>query len=201
MIRAILFDLGQVLAPFDLERGLRALAPHCPHPPQEIQRRIAASGLLRPFEEGRIGPREFARRLSEALDLRVSYEQFCELWSSIFLPETPVPETLVEALARRYRLLILSNTNVIHYRMIRERYPILRHFHDAVLSYEVGAVKPDERIYREALRRAGCSPEECFYTDDIPEYVDAARRLGMIAVRFQSAEQLARDLEAHGVRW
>lgn len=201
MIRAVLFDLGQVLVPFDLGRGLRALAPYCPHPPQEIQRRIASSGLVRPFEEGRIAPEEFAHRLGELLDLSIGYEQFCELWSSIFLPETLVPETLVESLARRYRLLLVSNTNAIHYSMIEQRYAILRHFHDRVLSYEVGALKPDPRIYQEAVRRAGCEPSECFYTDDIPEYVEAARRLGMIAVQFLSAGQLARELASHGVRW
>ncbi|MCS7315239.1 MAG: HAD family phosphatase [Bryobacterales bacterium] len=201
MIRAILFDLGQVLVPFDLERGLRALAPYCPHPPREIQRRIASSGLVRPFEEGRLAPREFARRLGELLELSVSYEQFCELWSSIFLPETLVPEGLIESLAQRYRLLIVSNTNAIHYSIVEQRYAVLRHFHDRVLSYEVGALKPDQRIYREALRRAGCDARECFYTDDIPEYVEAARRLGMIAVQFRSAEQLACELEACGVRW
>ncbi|MGB9605541.1 MAG: HAD family hydrolase, partial [Bryobacteraceae bacterium] len=177
MTRAILFDLGQVLVPFDLERGYRALAPYCSYAPQEIRARIAASGLVRPFEEGRIPAAEFVRGISAALGLEVSYEQFCELWGSIFLPETLVPESLVEALARRFRLLILSNTNVLHYAMIEQRYGIVRRFHDRVLSYEVGALKPDERIYREALRRAGCEPGECFYVDDIPEYVEAARRL------------------------
>lgn len=201
MIRAVLFDLGQVLVPFDLDRGLRALAPHCPHPPQEIRKRIAGSGLVRPFEEGRLEPLEFARRLCELLEVHVGYEQFCELWSSIFLPETLVPESLVESLARRYRLVLVSNTNAIHYSMIEQRYAILRHFHDRALSYEVGALKPDPRIYQEAVRRAGCDASECFYTDDIAEYVEAARRLGIIAVQFRSAEQLARELEFHGVRW
>lgn len=201
MIRTIFFDLGQVLVPFELERGFRALAPHCPHPPEEIRARIASASLVRPFEEGRIEPEEFVRELSRLLDLKVTYERFCELWSSIFLPETLVPEAMVEALARRYRLILLSNTNAIHYTMLERRYPILHHFHDRVLSYEIGALKPADPIYQEALRRAGCPAGECFYTDDIPEYVEAARRHGIVAVQFQGAEQLARDLRAHGVAW
>lgn len=201
MIRAVFFDLGQVLVPFDLKRGYLALAPHCPHPPEEIHRRIQQADLVRPFEEGRIPPERFVREISKLLDLNVDYRRFCELWSSIFLPETLVSESLVAGLARRYRLLLLSNTNAIHYEMIRERYPVMRHFHDAVLSYEVGALKPDDRIYQEALRRAGCPPEECFYTDDIAEYVEAARRHGFDAVQFQSAEQLERELKARGLNW
>lgn len=200
MIRAIFFDLGQVIVPFDLRRGYAALAPYCPHPPEQVQARIPAD-LVRAFEEGRIRPEQFVGEISRRLELKVGYRQFCELWSSIFLPETLVTESLLEGLARGYRLLLLSNTNAIHYRMIRERYPLLRHFHDRVLSYEVGALKPDERIYREALRRAGCRPGECFYTDDIAEYVEAGRRHGMDAVQFRSAAQLEEELRARGVRW
>ncbi len=200
MIRAIFFDLGQVIVPFDPGRGYAALAPYCPHPPEQVRARITAD-LVRAFEEGRIPPEQFVGEISRRLELKVSYGQFCELWSSIFLPEPLLAESLLEGLARGYRLLLLSNTNAIHYRMIRQRYPLLRHFHDRVLSYEVGALKPDERIYREALRRAGCRPEECFYTDDIAEYVEAGRRHGMDAVQFRSAAQLEEELRARGVHW
>ena len=201
MIRTVIFDLGQVIIPFDLKRGYEALAPYCPYPPERIRAIIAASDLVRPFEEGRIPAEDFAREVSRLLELKVSYRQFCELWSSIFLPETLIPESLLAGLARRYRLLLLSNTNAIHYTILRERYPLLAHFHDEVLSYQVGALKPADAIYQEALRRAECAPQECFYTDDVPEYVQAARRHGIDAVRFESAARLEQELRARGVDW
>ena len=68
-----------------------------------------------------------------------------------------------------------------------------------MLSYEVGALKPDDKIYREAIQRAGCRPEECFFTDDIAINVDAARNNGMDAVQFVSAAQLEGELKARGV--
>ncbi len=82
--------------------------------------------------------------------------------------------------------------------MLRSRYPILDRFHDFVLSYEVGAAKPSARIYQEAIRRAGCRPEECFFTDDIALYVDAARQHGIDAVQFQSAAQIEVELRSRG---
>ena len=63
---------------------------------------------------------------------------------------------------------------------------MLRHFDDLVLSYEVKAMKPSPLIYREAIARAQCRPEECFYTDDIAAYVEGARREGIDAVQFES---------------
>jgi putative hydrolase of the HAD superfamily len=196
--RAIIFDLGKVLVHFDFQRGYRQLEQMCPHAAREIPKRLAGTGLVERFETGLIEPREFVDELTRILDLRVDYDQFCGIWSCIFT-DTLVPDSLVEALAARYRLLLLSNTNAIHFQMIRENYPILRHFHDLVLSYEVKAMKPRPEIYRAALDKAGCRPEECFYTDDIVEYVEGARRMGIDAVQFQGAEQLERDIRARGI--
>jgi len=201
VIKTVIFDLGKVLIPFDFARGYRAMEKYCDYPAAEIPRRIAATDLVHRFETGLVEPRDFVEQLSRMLDLRVTYEQFCEIWSCIFLPDTLVPESLLAGIGERYRMLVLSNTNAIHFAMVRRNYPLLRHFHDLVLSYEVKAMKPSPAIYREAIARAGCRPDECFFTDDIPAYVEGARREGIDAVRFESCAQLERDLAARGIRW
>jgi HAD superfamily hydrolase (TIGR01509 family) len=61
-------------------------------------------------------------------------------------------------------------------------------------------MKPNPAIYHAAVAAAGCRPEECFYTDDIVQFVEAARALGIDAVQFQSREQLERELNARGIR-
>jgi FMN phosphatase YigB (HAD superfamily) len=201
VIKTVIFDLGKVLIPFDFSRGYRAMEKFCAYPAAEIPQRIGATDLVHRFETGLIEPRDFVAQLSHMLDLRVTYEQFCEIWSSIFLPATLIPEALLAGIGARYRLLVLSNTNAIHFDMVRQSYPLLRHFHDLVLSYEVKAMKPSPAIYREAIARAQCRPEECFFTDDIPAYVEGARREGIDAVQFESCAQLERDLAARGIRW
>jgi len=91
---------------------------------------------------------------------------------------------MLEGLAARYKLVLLSNTNAIHFEMIRENYALLRHFHERILSTRAHAMKPRREIFQAALDRCGCPPEQCFYTDDIAAYVEAARRLGIDAVQF-----------------
>ncbi len=201
MIKAVIFDLGKVIVPFELERGYAALSPYCRYSAEEIPKRIATTDLVRRFESGEVAPEPFVSELSALLELDVDYTRFCELWSSIFLPDPLIPESLLEGLRRRYRLLLLSNTNAIHFAIIREKYPLLRQFEDFVLSYEVGALKPDPRIYQEAARRAGCLPQEIFYTDDIPRYAEGARQVGMDAVEFRSASQLEEELRKRGIEW
>ena len=201
MFKAVIFDLGKVIVPFDIRRGYAALQPHCAYSLEEVPKRIAATDIVHRFESGQISSEDFVQQFSEILGLKVGYDQFCGLWSSIFLPATLVPETLLEGLRRRYRLLLLSNTNAIHFAMVRENYPMLRHFDDFILSHEVGAMKPDPRIYQAAIERAGCLPEECFFTDDIAPFVEGARRAGIDAVQFESVEQIERELRSRGIEW
>ena len=177
------------------------MAELCAYPAEEIPRRIGTTDLVNRFECGLVEPQAFVDQLCGILDLRLEYSRFCEIWSCIFLPDTLIPESLLEGLRRRYRLLLLSNTNAIHFGMIRDNYPLLRHFDEYVLSYEVGAMKPSPRIYAEAIARAGCEPGECFFTDDIPEYVAGARAAGIDAVQFQSAAQIESELTKRGVSW
>jgi len=201
MIKTVIFDLGKVLIAFDFTRGYRGLEKFCSVPAAEIPRRLASTDLVHRFESGLVEPEDFVAELSRVLDLRVSYDQFCEIWSSIFLPDPLIPESVLAGIRQRFRLLLLSNTNAIHFEMLERTYPLLGQFHDKVLSYRVRAMKPSPAIYREAIARAACRPEECFYTDDIADYVTAARREGMDAVQFESRAQIERELLARGIRW
>ncbi len=194
MIKAVIFDLGRVIVPFDFMRGYARISELTGIPAGDVSARIKPTGLVERFESGQIEPRPFVQELSAVLGLNCTYDEFCDIWSSIFLPHTLVPDSLLEAIAKKYRLVLLSNTNAIHFDMIRENYPILRHFHALVLSHEVGAMKPSPLIYQRAVEAAGCRPEECFFTDDIPEYVEGARKHGIDAVQFQSAAQIEVEL-------
>ncbi|MBI5280835.1 MAG: HAD family phosphatase [Candidatus Solibacter usitatus] len=201
MIRTVIFDLGRVIVPFDFMRGYRAMSEICGLSPDEIRGRLSASGLVVELEAGRIDEVEFNTHAQEVLGTSMPREQFEAIWFSVFLPYTLIPESLVAGLRRNYRTVLLSNTNPVHFRGIRANYPILDHFDAFVLSHEVGAMKPSPEIYQAAILAAQCKPAECFFTDDVAEYVEGARRAGMDAVLFEDAGQVERELRARGVHW
>jgi len=198
-IRTVIFDLGRVIVPFDFDRAYARITARTGLDKATIQDRVRASGIVPRFESGQIEPKPFVEQFCQTIGCDIGYDEFRDIWFSIFSPETLIPESLLESLKGRYRLLLLSNTNAIHYEMIEEKYPHVHHFDHQVLSYKVGAMKPDEAIYREALRHAVGDPGECFFTDDIPEYVEGARRMGIDAVQFQSHEQIVGEMRARGV--
>jgi len=199
VIKTIFFDLGGVIVPFDFRRAYTRLESLCGYPATEIPARIRSTDLVQRFETGLLSPERFVQELSRVLELKITYEEFCDLWTCIFLAEPLIPESLLTGLRSRHRLMLLSNTNPIHFHMIEANYPLLRQFHQYVLSYEIGAVKPSARIFQEAVARAGCRPEECFFTDDIQVNVDAARKHGIDAVQFHSAVQLEDELRVRGL--
>lgn len=199
MIKTVIFDLGGVIVPLDFPRGYRELEKRCPFPAAEIPKRIGTTDLVPRFECGKIGKEQFHQELSKLLDLDASYEEFCGLWTSIFHPESFLPVDWMQAIRKTHRLLLLSNTNEIHFEMIRKNYRHLDYFDGYVLSYEVGVMKPNAPIYEAAIRQAGCAPEECFFTDDVAPYVEGARRAGIDAVQFQNATQLRNDFAERGI--
>ena len=96
--------------------------------------------------------------------------------------------------------MLLSNTSAFHFEFIQRRWDVLQRFDEFVVSYRVGAIKPEPAIFEAALRAIRCAPQECFYTDDIPAYVEMARSYGLQAEVFTGADELVRQLAARRVQ-
>src|SRR3712207_1399120 len=154
MIRALVFDLGKVIIPFDFKRAYERMGALCDYPPEQIPERLRGYDLVQRLETGTVEPREFVRELREILRLECEYDAFCDIFGSIFEPETLIPESFLASLRERYRLVLLSNTNAIHFEFIEKRYPILQQFHKLILSHKVGAMKPSPVIFQAAIKAA-----------------------------------------------
>ncbi len=82
---------------------------------------------------------------------------------------------------------------------LRGRYDFWQYFRGVVVSAEVGFLKPEPAIFRHLLDAHALQPEHTVFIDDMPANVSGAREQGMHAIRFESAEQVERDLVALGL--
>jgi epoxide hydrolase-like predicted phosphatase len=98
--------------------------------------------------------------------------------------------------AAGYHLGLLSNASDDARAVFRETYPVIDHFDSVTLSCEEGVMKPDPRIYRVALERAGAQPEEAVFVDDVAANIEGARQLGMVGIHFRNSEQAIAELAA-----
>jgi putative hydrolase of the HAD superfamily len=143
---------------------------------------------------------EFLDVMMEWTENKVEREEFCKIYSDLF-EENKEVSSLLPKLKENHLLVLLSNTNYIHQKYGWEKYDFLKYFDKLVLSHEVGAVKPEEKIYRAVMEFSGYKPEEHLFIDDITEYVEAAKSLGWNAVRFTNYNQLVDDLTSLGIKF
>lgn len=190
-VRCILLDLGKVLLDFDFKRfgdRMRALTGVDAESLQEV---YTGTELARKYESGLLRDEEFYSEVCRRIGKPVDWEDFVAAWNSIFCLSPIVPDDLVRVLSERCNLWIVSNTNAIHFNYIEMNFAILRHFKGFVLSHQVGALKPDPKIFIAALQRAGVAPENALFVDDQLPNVEAARKLGMDAFQFLGPEPFA----------
>ena len=199
MIEALLFDLGKVLVDFDFELGMRQFAAKTSLARQEFEDVIWDRQWIRPYERGESSTAEYHRHLCERGKLRMTIEEFEQAWSAVFLPDLILPEVLLMNLKQRYPLILVSNTNEAHTAFVAKQYSVFEHFGHRVLSHEVGSLKPDSKIYKEAIRVSGKNPEALFFTDDREENIEAALQLGIRAHLFRSPSGLVQALREQGV--
>jgi HAD superfamily hydrolase (TIGR01509 family) len=198
-LRAIIFDIGRVLVRVDVARAMQGLASGSALSPSELWTAIEKDPRWPDWQEGRISPHDWYLHLNKRLAGNLTFEQFTEVWNRALDP-TPIHEdAFFEKLSKRYRLALLSNTDPIHVRHMEATYSFFSFFPTRIYSCSVGASKPNPLIYREALRALKVQAQEAVYIDDIGAYVEAAKRLGMAGIQFQSPAQLTSDLNSLGV--
>ena len=76
---------------------------------------------------------------------------------------------------------------------------MLDYFDRHVLSYKVGSLKPERKIFEHAIAAANYAAEALFFTDDREENILAAKQLGMHAHQFTSESELIAALQTAGV--
>jgi len=198
-VRAVIFDIGRVLIRIDVPRAMKGMACGLSLSPEELWSAIEKDPRWKDWQEGRISARDWHWHMKQRFGGSATFEQFTETWNLVLHPEPIHGKELFEKLAKKYRLALLSNTDPIHVAHMESHYDFFSYFPARVYSCSVGATKPNPLIYREALRACRVRAEEAVYVDDIAAYVEAAQRLGMSGIQFQSPEQLALAFRAQGL--
>jgi putative hydrolase of the HAD superfamily len=199
-IHAVILDYGEVL---------------CHKPPQaEFDRLAKVFGVAKDsfvarweknrgaFDRGDVTAEAYWTALAEDAGVAIAPEeltQVCqwdvEMWGK-------ANETMVNWLRRLreggIKTALLSNIHPVMISYLRENFDWLDQFDFKTFSAEVRLIKPDPAIYEHTLRGLGVAAEETIFIDDREINVEAARKLGIRALRFLSVEKLRADLDGMG---
>lgn len=195
MIRAFLFDIGNVLLKFDFSIAINKIAEKSEfHDPVDVVARI--DQLKSGYEDGQIDRATFVRSAIDALRYHGTEKEFVDAWAQIFEPNEPMV-ALLDRLHGRFPLYLLSNTNDIHCDYFLNAYSFFRLFDAGIYSHEVHASKPDRAIYEITVRHLGIEPATTFFIDDLLPNIEAARAFGFHAHHYHQErhDQLVEELK------
>ena len=195
MIRAIIFDIGNVLLKFDYEIAYERLRPDCTIIGDDVY--PSAYTIRQAYERGEMGRGDFLERVREVLRHGGSEAHFIEAWEQIFEVNEPMIE-LVRQLRGQLPLYLLSNISDLHTDYLSRTYPFFEWFDGAVYSYVAGALKPEPEIYAVAVEGLGVPAEQILFVDDREENIRGAEAAGMLGIVYRSHAEFLVEMERRG---
>jgi glucose-1-phosphatase len=194
----VVFDLGKVLVDFDYSIAARKIAARSTKQLPDLGHFLGSSPVLARFESGLLARQQFFAKIQEITGFTGNVNEFSDDLADIFLPIQPMIELHEELLQRGFKTYIFSNTNDIAIEHVRQNFPFFKHFDGYIFSYEVGAMKPDAKIYEAMEKMSGRHGAEIIYIDDRPENVEAGAARGWRAILHETPEKTRAALNQFG---
>ncbi len=205
MIKAVIFDFGSVLVGDEWRVIYKEITQRLKISEEKV--REIWKPLLKKWNIGEINEEKFWKEFKKQTNIKINRKFTKDLFFRTYQDHTKDIngswEILAELKARKIRLALITNIIPPHVKAQKETGRIKRlkdlGFEVFVLSCKVGVRKPDPRIYKIALEKLNLPAEACVFIDDKLENIEAAKKLGMQVIHFQTPEKLKEELTKIGL--
>jgi putative hydrolase of the HAD superfamily len=194
MINTIIFDFGDIFINLNKEESLEAFKKLGLNGPNE-----KLLFLNNEFEKGKISESTFLNGFTEFIP-NASLDEIKAAWNTI-IGEFPLYRLeFLQLLKNKYRLFLLTNTDMIHIENFEEKVGIsffsafYQCFEKVYYSYEMGMRKPDEAIFRYIIKKHDLNPSRTLFVDDKKENTDAAAAVGLEVWNLQVGKEDVADI-------
>ena len=183
-IKNIIFVFGGILVNLDKEATLKAFRS-LGYDADAYIGTYMQKGPFAPLESGLITEEDFVAEVQKQASGEVpAADRICQAWNEML---TGIPESRLRrliGLKARYRLFMLSNTNIIHWKFSKPFFALdgrnpEDYFEKIYLSYECHLVKPDKAFFQKVLDDNALIPDETLFIDDSVENCRVAAELGI----------------------
>jgi glucose-1-phosphatase len=196
LLRAVIFDIGRVIVKLDLSRAIEGLSHGISLSPTELWSAIEKDPRWHDWQEGRISAHDWYLHITKRLGSPLRFEEFREVWNRTLDPVPLQSDDLFASLAKKHKLALLSNTDPIHVAHLESNFSFFQFFPRPARIYScaVRASKPSPVIFQAALKAVKTPASQAIFIDDILEYVQVARSLGLHAIQYLNPAQLRSEL-------
>lgn len=204
MIKNLLFDLGGVIMDIRRKNCVKAFERLGMADADSLLGEYSQAGVFAGIENGSLTPQQFHDEIRRIIGRPVTDAEIDTAFQKFLIGIPPRRLEELRQLHERFNLYMLSNTNPIMWageisRNFRQQGHDVNFYFDGIArSYEVGAMKPDPRIFQWVIDRFGIRPDETVFFDDSQTNVEAARALGFHAILVTPGSEFSDLLKSSG---
>jgi glucose-1-phosphatase len=202
MIKNIIFDFGGVLINLDYQRTYNAFKELGIADIKTAFSPASQQELFDKLEKGLIEPGVFYEELRKISSVEMEDSQIVKAWNAMLL-DFPIERIqMLRELKKKYRLFLLSNTNIIHYdeyfnNLFKEHQ--LNIFEDlfekTYFSHQLGLRKPESEIFKLVLNENKLEAAETLFIDDVLSNIEPAANLGINTLHLTGDKNLLEILK------
>ena len=199
--RNIIFDLGGVLLNINPLLSMLELERISGIAKEDLILKFTETHIFEKFDTGSLSDVQFRSELCLIMNRKVNDTEIDRVWNELLL-DFPLPRVeLLQQLRKNYRIYLLSNTNIIHFRHYTAEFyknygiQMADLFDRLFLSHEIGIHKPDEGIYTHTIQKAGIIPSETIFIDDSLANIEAAGHLGISGIHIHNGQDVTHFFE------
>lgn len=200
--RTLLFDFGNVLIDIDSQRAFSRLKEML----IKENAQAVLDEVLPKYETGLISTDIFINTLLSQCHHTTQALDIIEAWNSMLIGIPAYRLEMLTMLKPKYGVYMVSNTNEMHiewiHRHLQKHHGIhdfeKRFFDGVYYSHLVKDRKPNASIYKHIMADSFITPANTLFMDDVPEYLEAAEKLGFGTYLVKEKEEIAEFLKVEG---
>lgn len=199
MIKAVVFDLDGVYFTQGSIESFLSNFPKKATDKEYILHVLAKSDEMAKFKKGIISEEEYWSYVRKEFGSNPSLLEISKLYMDSYKTDPGVVITVKKVHSLGIKTCICTNNYPTRINALNQKFNFLNDFDIHVFSYEVGAMKPDPKIFQTLIEKSGCLPGEIIFADDKQSNVDAALSLGINAFLYTSFEDFLFQLRSLGL--
>jgi epoxide hydrolase-like predicted phosphatase len=193
-IKAVFFDLGGVIVRTEFQAPRQQLADRLGIDYEDLNKLVFDSESSRLASVGELTPEQ--HWISVVSKLRRKDSELSAIRDEFFAGDI-VDRTLIEyirSLRGKYKTGLISNAwGDLRDFIVREKFDDA--FDRMIISAEVGAMKPQPKIFEIALEQSGVSPTETVFVDDFYVNIEGCEKVGIKGIHFKDPETTLKQLK------
>ena len=199
MIKAVVFDLGGVVIDLDFTNFYNKIITQSPlnKPQTPIMLEFFRQSDI--YHQGNMSNDEFYQLACDLLQVcMLDQSEFFNAFNSIISGYNPEVVEIIREIRdkNQCKLLALSNVNASHWDYIlKKNWEFINYFDELILSHEIHLIKPDPKIFKYAIQKAGCKPKQIVFIDDGLNNIRYAAEMGIIGIKYTTTNQLIEELK------